>query len=197
MDEQIQLLAPPMPASKLRQILAGQSNAYRDNNIRTGCGVAYRDSFMQIKNASCSALRSHCNAVRQTEPGYKLGEDCTGFEATLRKVDILPLSKEARSLRLLCLVNTCAEEHCGRAQALMLTYLRKCDHVAYSSDKEDVNGLPGSIALPHFGKEAYSNLWEKTRSVRVCVFLVCQKALAQVLCAMDGAATDCQCSTCA
>ena len=113
-----------------------------------------------------------CDRVKQRKPSWN---------PVLSPMRIKPLPPTlqgaAQKLRILCLVFTDEKEHCSRAQGPAWTYTKKCDHVAFISSKDDQELLPGSVNLPHAGKEDYSNLWTKTKSTFMYAYVSRKRAV--------------------
>ena len=64
--------------------------------------------------------------------------------------------------RLLCMVYTHANNH-GRVRAILDTWGKDCDGFFAASNFTDLD--INTIDLPHQGPEAYSNMWQKVRSI--------------------------------
>ena len=65
--------------------------------------------------------------------------------------------------RLMCLVYTMADAHSNRIQGMRETWAGGCDGFLAFSTESDPR-LP-TISLPHDGPEAYTNMWQKVRSI--------------------------------
>jgi len=71
-------------------------------------------------------------------------------------------SQDSDSNKLLCITYTYKKNHDTNVKSILQTWGPKCDgHLVISDETDDsVN----AINLPHNGKEAYNNIWQKIRS---------------------------------
>ena len=65
--------------------------------------------------------------------------------------------------RVCCILYTHHKAHKHHPKAIKETWGRDCDHMLFASDVEDP--LIGSVKIEHKGPEAYSNMWQKLRSI--------------------------------
>jgi len=71
--------------------------------------------------------------------------------------------KMGKAPRILCMVYTMAENHHTNIRAIRETWGPGCDGFLAFSTKDDPR-IP-AISLPHEGKEEYTNMWQKVRSI--------------------------------
>jgi glycoprotein-N-acetylgalactosamine 3-beta-galactosyltransferase len=65
--------------------------------------------------------------------------------------------------KILCMIYTMQEAHETRVRAIRETWAGACDGFLAFSTKSDPR-IP-AISIPHDGKEEYSNMWQKVRSI--------------------------------
>lgn len=65
--------------------------------------------------------------------------------------------------RVLCVIYTYEPHHATMVQAVVNTWAWKCD--GFFAASTATNETLGAVDLPHLGKEAYGNMWQKTRSI--------------------------------
>ena len=75
--------------------------------------------------------------------------------------------KEASRPKLLCGIYTYDKNH-PRIEAVVNAWGWKCDGFFAASTLTDPS--IGAINLPHYGEEAYNNMWQKTRSIWAYIY---------------------------
>lgn len=73
------------------------------------------------------------------------------------------VDSEGKPLRIFCGIYTMESSHETNVKATRNTWAKKCDGFIAFSTKEDP--LIPSVAILHEGKEAYDNMWQKSRSI--------------------------------
>lgn len=75
----------------------------------------------------------------------------------------LNVDADGKDLRIFCGIYTMEANHETNVKATRNTWAKKCDGFIAFSTKEDAT-IP-SVAIMHEGKEAYDNMWQKSRSI--------------------------------
>jgi hypothetical protein len=75
----------------------------------------------------------------------------------------LSVDADGKPLRIFCGIYTMESSHATNVKATRNTWAKKCDGFIAFSTKDDPH-IP-SIAILHEGKEAYDNMWQKSRSI--------------------------------
>ena len=73
------------------------------------------------------------------------------------------VDSDGKAVRIFCGIYTMESSHETNVKATRNTWAKKCDGFIAFSTKEDP--LIPSVAILHEGKEAYDNMWQKSRSI--------------------------------
>lgn len=85
-----------------------------------------------------------------------------GIRSGVIKAKSMQGSTNTTSPRILCMIYTHSNQH-HRVKAIVNTWGRECDGFFAASNATDLS--INAINLPHKGPEAYSNMWQKVRSM--------------------------------